>query len=243
MNIPTSPRIDVPRDVQTPVYFIDESGSKGSAGRFFVVAAVKTTDPDFLTRGMMALRQRESIHKELKFSGTTRRSVPFLKQLIDMLHKSGASIGAFVIDKNVHDPFIGQELWEAHAWSTSALIKGMTTRRELATILQDGISTPANVAYGTHIKKKINSHYRTMRVISAVSLDSKTCDGLQLADLVASSIAYARRKAVDLTDVEFSRLATPKAEVARYLARTFDLPNFGDIKTTRVNIKSVYPPK
>lgn len=237
------PRISIPRDVQTPVYFIDESGSKGSGGQFFVMAAVKTTDPDYLTRGMMTIRQRAGVHSELKFRNVTKGSLDLMKQFVELLHASGASLGAFVIDKSIFDPLQDKELWRGHAWTTSRLIKGMTTRRELATLIHDGISTPKNVAYGTFVKKTINDGYRTTRVISAISLDSRTSDGLQLADLVASAIAFERKMVRTRGAEAFLQANSPKAQLARYLSRTFDLPSFDDIKTQRVNIKTVYPPK
>lgn len=199
-----------------------------------MVAAVKTNDPDALTRGMEAIRARRNIRRELKFRELTQGSVGIFKELVDLLVESGGHVGAFVIDKDTFDPFEGKQLWEAHAWVTAALIKGMTTRKELATLLIDGISTPAGIAYGSHLRHQINSRFRNMRVVSAVSLDSKTCDGLQLVDMVASAIAHHRR--AELLGGVPSK--SPKAEVSRYLARALDLDDFADVRSERVNIRT-----
>ena len=231
-------QISVPLGARSSVYFVDESGSKGSGGAHFVVAAVKTSDPDELTRGMEVIRARRNIRKELKFRELTQGSVPVFRELIDLLRDSGSHIGAFVIEKSVFDPFMNKEMWEAHAWVTSGLVKGMTSRRELATLLIDGISTPAGIGYGSHVRTSINKQFGSTRIVSAVSLDSRTCDGLQLADLVASAVAHQRKSVHALGAVGAAGLRTPKAEVARYLARAFDVSDFADIQADKVRIRT-----
>jgi len=234
--------IRVPLDCRSAVYFVDESGSKGSGGNFFVVAALKTNDPDALTRGMESIRARRNIRGELKFRNLTRGSVPFFRELVELAHWSGSNLGAFVIDKATFDPFDGKDVWEAHAWVTAGLVKGMTSRTELATLLLDGISTPSGVAYGSHIRDSVNRRFGATRVVSAVSLDSRTCDGLQLADLVASAIAFQRKTVAGYGQDAARSLNTPKAEIARYLARMFDLDDFSDVQAERVKIRTALPP-
>lgn len=222
---------------------MDESGSKGSGGDFFVVAALKTDEPDFLTRGMESIRAKHGIRKELKFRELTNGSLPIFKELVELVYRSGANIGAFVVDKPSFDPFLGKKLWEAHAWTVAALVKGMTTRRELATLLIDGISTPADVAYGHRIRAMINEAFRSTRVVSAVSLDSRTCDGLQLADMIASAIAH-QRVGCRLSSVEdYLRNSSPKAELSKYVARTFGLADFSDVRSDRVSVRTAQPGK
>jgi hypothetical protein len=203
------------------------------------MAALKTNDPDFLTRGMESLRAKHNVRHELKFSELTRGSISFFQGLIELIHDSGSEIGAAVIDKRLYDPFPDKPLWEAHSWTTAALVKGMTNRRELATLLVDGISTPADVAYGSRLRTSVNERFKSMRVVSAVSLDSRTCDGLQAADMVASAIAHDRKTVNEFGRDHYSRLTTPKAQIAKYLARRFDLGDFEDIRTGKVNIRTI----
>lgn len=235
-------QISVPIGCPSSVYFVDESGSKGSSGDFFVVAGLKTNEPDFLTRGVAAIRQRHQRFGEFKFGNLNKGSEPIFRELIELLHSSGANIGAFVIDKTVHDPFANKEHWEGHAWTVAALVKGLTTRKELATLLVDGVSTPKDVAYGQRIRSDINASFRSTRVVSAISLDSKTSDGLQLADLIASSIAHQRRALQTKTFEEYSQNRTPKTNTALYLARSFGVTTFDDIRTPRVSVRTVQPP-
>ncbi len=233
----------LPLGVQTSVFFVDESGTKGSGGEFFVVAAVKTNDPDALSRGMEDIRQRKSFRREeFKFGDVTQKALPTYKELVELLHDTGCQIGAFVINKRVHDPFNGKEQWEGHSWVTAALIKGMTTRREVVTLLIDGISTPRGVSYGGAIQNKINRDFRCTRVVSATSLDSRTCDGLQVADLVASSIAHQRSALRTQTFEDYAVGNSIKTQLSLYLTRTFGLTTLEDVRTDRVNIRTVVPP-
>lgn len=237
-----APIVKLPYGVRTSAFFIDESGAKGSGGDFFVVATVKTDDPDALSRGMEDIRHRHQFRRsEFKFGDVTSKSMPTYRELVELLYQSGAQLGAFVIDKKVHDPFVGRQQWEGHAWVAAALVKGMTTRRELVSILIDGISVPRGVSYGREIQDKINRHFRCTRVVSALSLDSCTCDGLQVADLVASSIAHQRRALRTQAFEQYASGRSEKTQLSLYLARTFGLTMFADQRTDRVNIKTVTP--
>ncbi|MEW1976957.1 DUF3800 domain-containing protein [Kocuria palustris] len=214
---------------------MDESGSKGSGGEFFVLAAVKTDDPDALARGMMSIRDQYGFKKdEFKFNSVSKKTLPAYKAIIDMLEASGAQIGASVIDKGLHDPFNDRTLWEGHAWVSAALIKGMATRNELLTVLCDGISVPSGVSYGNSVQRMVNGRFQSTRLASVVSLDSCTCDGLQLADMMAGAIHHGRRGHSQVNI---------KAQLGRYVRRAFDLEDFHDQRTSRVNIKTILPRK
>lgn len=65
--------MSLPLAAESAVYFVDEAGSKGTLGKHFVVAAVRTKDPDFLSREIKACRERNNFTKadEIKFSKVT----------------------------------------------------------------------------------------------------------------------------------------------------------------------------
>lgn len=232
--------VRLPLGTVSSTYFVDESGSKGSGGDFFVVGAVKTQSPDVLNRQIQRVRETHQFRKqEFKFGEVTKNSLPMYKELIELLVESEVEIGAFVIDKDIHDPFNGRSTWEGHIWVTAALLKGMTHRRELVTVLVDGISTPQGIAYGAKLQDKINRTFGTKRVVSAVSLDSCTCDGLQLADLIASGIAHQRKTLKEISFDEYIQRRSPKAQLATYMSRALGLPDFGDHDSRRIRIRTV----
>ncbi|WP_172119571.1 DUF3800 domain-containing protein [Actinomyces faecalis] len=231
--------VRLPRHTSAPTFFLDESGSKGSGGRFFVVAAVKVADPDKLLRGIEGVRQARSFRTEFKFSNVTRNALPAYEALADVIAESSATCGAFVVDKAQADPFAtGLPQWKAHNWTSVALVKAMVSRREIATVLTDSISTPDGTSYGAELRAAVNDAFRCMRVATALSLDSLTCDGLQAADLIASAIAHERKAMQDSTIEEFAARKTPKAQLSRYVATRLGLANFNDCRTERVRIRT-----
>lgn len=46
------PLVYLPISTEGVAYFVDEAGSKGTLGKHFVTAAVRTTDPDKLSRAI-----------------------------------------------------------------------------------------------------------------------------------------------------------------------------------------------
>src|SRR5690606_25836304 len=51
-----TPVVSLPRETQSSVFFLDESGSKGSGGEFFVVGGIKTRKPGHIAREVRAVR-------------------------------------------------------------------------------------------------------------------------------------------------------------------------------------------
>ena len=69
--------VNLPLEVQGSVFFVDESGSKGAAGEFFVTSVVKSNDPDALSRAVQAVRDRYNFTSkdELKFKDVTNPDI------------------------------------------------------------------------------------------------------------------------------------------------------------------------
>lgn len=226
----------VPLGYPTAVMYMDESGSKGSGSQFFVVGAVKTRRPGDLNRAIYAVRQKHGFTKEFKFSEVTNGALAVYCELIDTIAASDAHIGAFVIDKARYDPFPDVAVWRAQAQVFAQLVVGLTNRRELVSVLLDGVSTPAGVAVDELVRSNVNQRFKQTSVVSAVSLDSRCTDGLQAADFVASAIGYERHAWAGRTKQPPADRRTPKAKLARHLREAFDLDSFDDVRTDRVNI-------
>jgi hypothetical protein len=117
--------ISVPLRYPTAAIFVDESGSKSTAGgQFFVVAAVKTRHPGRLARAIREVRDRTGYNSELKFSSITRGSLTVYYELITGLEASDATLAACVVQGGVFNPFQqSQEVWKVHAEVTSQLLR------------------------------------------------------------------------------------------------------------------------
>ena len=246
--IEPAPKIHVPMTGRSRVYFVDEAGAKGSAGRLFVVAAVQVTDPDILTRAVQAVRDKHrkqgaytDPHPELKFRKVTKGSLQLMKDVVDAAVTSGARFGMFVVDKDQFDPWRDRPGWEGNLFATDRLIRGMVTRRELAVVLLDQLPVPAGTSYGQLLRTRVNEKLKCMRVAAAVNLDSKSCDGLQVADIVASA-TYHYRSAMHTRDVaEYLQDQSPKAQLARHVAAALGIGVFDDVNADLVTIQTAFP--
>jgi len=228
---------DRPIKPQTAQFFVDESGSKGSGGRFFVVSAIKTRNPGALIRQVDALRDAYRFRSEFKYSGINAGSVAFYREVIRVLASSDAHLSAYVVDKNVNTEAVAGASWDAHIRDVTRLIVGSTNKNELTSVALDIISFPKNVAVDDAIKLEVNKKLGSLSVVSCLCLDSRTTTGLQLADLVAGAIAFDRKQPITGTPPP----ASPKAQVARHLAERFNLADFRDQRTQRVNILTARP--
>lgn len=238
--MPKPPRITLPLDTEGAVYFIDEAGSKGTQGDYFVTAAVRTSDPDRLSRSIKAVRDRHGFTKaeELKFSDVTKHSHPILAEAFREAVNGGCTFGAFVLDKRHFDPWSQKAQWQGHLFATDRLLRGLLTRREVAVPLLDHIDVPDGVSYGASLVSSLNSRFGNKRLTAAVSLDSRTCSGLQVADLLASSVFYARKQTEGLGLEGFLALSTPKARLARDIASCLGSSHFSDCRTDVLHIET-----
>lgn len=228
-------RVVVPPKYPTAAMFIDESGSKGSGNRFFVTAMVKVRRPGDLSRSIQAVRDRYRFRSEFKFGDLTKGALNAYKDVVDVLAESDARIAAFVVDKQIYDPFPEGEAWQAHAWAAAQLIIGNTNRRELVGVLLDGISTPTGVALDEEVRRTVNRRFKATSVVTSVCLDSKTSDGLQMADLVASAVAHERHNGRS-GQTRGDGKESPKTQLSKYVRRAFDLDGFDDCRTQKVSI-------
>lgn len=233
-------KIMLPLETHGSVYFVDEAGSKGTAGEFFVTAAVKTRNPDAISRIVQSVRDRYGFtsKSELKFKDVTKFSLPILATVVEEVASIGTTFGAFVLDKRHFDPWANKEQWKGHLMATERLLRGMATRQEVCTALLDHISVPNGISYGDELLTSINNRFGNKRFTSAVSLDSRTCYGLQVADLIASAVFF-HRKSVEEHGLEgFARLTSPKASLSRRIAEILELPTFEDGVSPLANIQT-----
>ncbi len=237
------PLSSVARNHPSSVIYVDESGSKGSGGQFFVLGAIKTRKPGSLAREIEAVRDHHRFRDEFKFSEINQRSVGLYRDIIDVMAASDVHLKAFVIDKRTRDPFEGVPLWSAQAKVVSQLIVGSLNKYEIATVLLDSVSTPKGVAVDDMVRDMVNERFDCTSVVSALSLDSRSTPGLQLADLVASAVAFDRKTRGAMGKSQTPAAASPKAQVVRLLTTAFGLPDLGDVRKGRASILTSRPPR
>lgn len=239
-NLALPPQIFLPLTAEGVVYFVDEAGSKGTLGKHFVTGAVRTTDPDKLSRVIKACRDRNRFTKadELKFSKVTKRSEPVLAEIFAEAVAAGCTFGAFVLDKRHFDPWSNREQWQGHLFATDRLLRGLITRREASVVMMDHIDVPEGISYGDALMDSLNQRFRNRRVVAAVSLDSRTCSALQIADLLASAVFHARKKVEENGLEKFLADKTPKARLAKEIAQILGEVYFEDCRTELLKLQT-----
>ncbi len=223
----------VPPKYPCATIFVDESSNRASSGSFFVVGAIKLRNPGKLMREVEDIRDKYGFAEEFKFSGITRGKITTFYKVIDALEASDAHIAACVVDRSKNsNPFkCGDPEWEVHARVAAKLLVGVLNPRELASAILDKRTTPVGTAFDDTVRRMVNQRLKATGLVSAVCADSKSTDGLQLADLVAGAVAHQRRAD--------SSPNSNKGKVAARLTAAFGVESFGsDVRTERVNVQS-----
>jgi hypothetical protein len=235
-SVPTVDAVHVPPKYPTALIYVDESAVKASAGRFFVVGAVKVRRPGKLMRAVRDIRDRHDFRDEFKFNKISRGKFPIFCELIDVLEQSDAHIAACVVDRSQGvDPFTGNSAeWLVHARITAKLLVGILNRRELASVLLDEISTPKGCAFDDTVRDMVNRRMRATSMVTAACVDSACNDGVQLADLVAGAVAHQRGQGNGTANP-----TSHKGKVAARLAAAFGVSSFDDVRNDRVNVATL----
>ncbi|MEP6479276.1 MAG: DUF3800 domain-containing protein [Rhodoglobus sp.] len=234
--------IRVPSGYPTATVFIDESGSRASGSRFFVMGAITTRTPGLLARSLHAVRDKTGFNHEFKFSEITSGSLAAYYAAVDAIADSEAHIIASVVNRDQYDPFPGTGAVEAHANVAAQLLVGCINRRELVSVVLDLVSTPEGVSLDELVKDQVNRRFRNTSVVSAICADSKAMDLLQMADLVAGAIAFERRREAGENRKVGSNPNSPKAKVATRLLAGLQITSAVDQRTDRINIATLRTP-
>lgn len=220
--------ITVTPDTPVATMFIDESGAKHSGAGLFVIGMVKVRNVGLFLRGIRDLRDEYGFYRELKFSEINDGTVRMYADLIEYLAESPVRIGASVYDANTgFAP--ATPTWQVQARMTAKLVVGNTNRGEVVNVLLDLVQTPRGESAAASVREIARRRIGSACILEAYDLDSRSTDGLQMADLVASAVSYGRR-------YTGKGEQQAKARVASRFRRAFGLDNFSDIQRGKVNI-------
>ena len=227
----------LPDGVPISSIFIDESGARNSSGGFFVVGFVKLRDPAGMEREIRHIRQLHKYHDEIHFADIRAHNVNFYFDVVEALAAADVRVGGSVYD-STSSFNMKRETWEQQANMAALLVKGNINQGELVNVFLDLVQTPKGKSAAQVVKNEVNRSLGSRCVLEAYDLDSQASDSIQLADLVASSIAYERRHPA----MDQGNRRTPKARVAARLRRALELDSFADVQEGKVNIVTVANP-
>lgn len=230
--------VEVPQDYPASLIYVDESGTAGN-GRFFVVGALKVRKHGELMRSVRSVRDRYDFHKEFHFTTVTRAGLPMYLELVDLLADADVNLAATVVDRTHYDPGArSRDRWRIQADVTSRLLCGCINKRELVSVLLDQVSTPVGVAFEDEVRKQVNRRLKNMSVVTAACLNSSASDGLQLADILASAVAFDHRRRSGVS----GKVNSHKARVVTRVLEAFGVSEMMG-RSERVNVLLLGPPR
>ena len=227
-------QVAVPRGYPTSTIYVDDSGTRASGSRCFVLGAGKIRAHGALMREVHHIRDAHSFEGEFKFHQITEGTRGIYYEVIDAIEASDLHVAACIVDASIFDPFsAGQPTWRVHATVLGQLLIGCINRVELVSVLMDTISTPRSIALDDVVRGEVNHRLKSTAVVSAACLDSRTCDGLQIADLIAGAVALEHRRSVGLE----GNYHSPKSKVADRLKAALGT-DFRPGRSDRVNVQT-----
>lgn len=174
--------------------FLDETGAI-SKDRFFGVGLLKCKEPARLLRRVQKARDQLHWYKELKFSDVTGRSLDVYRRVVDLsLDHGDVEFFCFLADRQQADPVkrFGSH-WDAYGKLAEQLVVAAMHPDELVSIMADNYSTPDHVLFEEDLRSAVNRRLQRLAVVSVCRLDSRASDGLQVADLFTSAVAFEFR--------------------------------------------------
>jgi hypothetical protein len=193
--------------------FLDETGAI-SRDRFFGVGLVKSSEPSRVLRRIQKLRDKEHWYKEIKFSELTNDSLPLYQKVVDeSLASHDIEFFCFVADRQKADPIerFGSG-WDAYSKLAEQLVVATLRSAELMSLMADNYSTPDAILFEEELRMRVNKRLQRLGLVSVCRLDSQSCDGLQIADLLTSAIAFEFR-----ADAGLASHKSPKGRLAKYV--------------------------
>lgn len=187
------------RDHPCATVFLDETGAI-ARDRIFAIGLLKVAEPATLLRAVQKWRDRRHWYNEIKYYDVTRGSLDLYREVVDIsLGAAGVQFYCFVADRDVADPVtrFGTQ-WDAYEKMAEQMVTASIKPGELLTVLADNYSTPDEVLFEQTLRANINRRLRRLAVVSVCRLDSKSSDGLQVADLLTSACALEFRIAAGL---------------------------------------------
>ena len=222
----------LPATHPTAVAFLDESGSI-SHDRFFSVGCLIVPEPSTVLRRIQKLRDVHHWYSEMKWVDVTETSYPLYRDVIEHVSRSDARYACFVADRDSADPVARfGDAWRAYEKLAAQLLIGAARPGELVSVLADNYSTPDDVVFEVDVRQEVNQRLGKLVLVSVCRLDSRSCDGLQLVDMLTGAITFEYRQAAGLAG---SRSA--KAKLAADLRRLYGVQSvLGGIKNSKLNI-------
>jgi hypothetical protein len=221
--------------------YVDESGIANQSPYLAVGALVFRRDHGLVTNEVLAFRDKSGWRKEGHFVDVARDTAYLYREVVNIVAQSDGRFVCLVIDKSVWDPFGAQrEAWKTHAQLTIQLLNAVIGKgHPILSVAVDHITTPAAVNYEGYIATAVNRTQNYLAVAGVNRLDSRSCVGLQQADILTGAVAHQYRQKCDAS----AKAGSPKGLVAAHVAQTWNLTTLVRAASPRFKVVEVRLPK
>lgn len=228
----TGPMIGLPVGHPTAVAFLDETGSI-SHDRFFAVGCLILPEPSVVLRAIQKLRDVHHWYEEMKWVEVTETSYPLYRDVLELVCAADTRFSCFVADRASADPVARfGDAWLAYEKLAAQLLIGAARPGELVSVLADNYSTPDGVVFEVDVRREVNERLGKLVLVSVCRLDSRSCDGLQLVDILTGAVTFEYRQLAGLAGTR-----SAKAKLAADLRRFLGVPSVvGRVKNAKLNV-------
>ena len=226
-------KIQLRRDHAAAAAFLDETGAIAQ-DRFFAVGCLVVPQPNDIFRRVQKLRDKIHWYDEIKWVDLTMTSLPFYTELVGAVVDSNSRFSCFVADRDVADPVarFKQDAWLAYEKLATQLLIGTSKPYELVSVMADNYSTPDSVDLEKQLRDEVNRRLKCLQAVTVSRLDSRSCDGLQLVDVLTGAVAFEHRQNAGLAGTK-----SAKARLAEYVRQVYDVETtLEGCKTGKLNV-------
>jgi hypothetical protein len=222
---------------RTSFAFFDETGVLPAAHeRFFAVGMLKCTEPAHIQRPIQAMRTREHLWDEMKWSLTTKNFLPVYQEALEAFFVcQDAHFSCFIADKTLYDPIARfGDHWTAYERLATQLLVGNIAPDENVVVLADEISTPAHVTFEENLRDLVDRRLDRRAIFGVCRMRSTGVDVFQVLDLLLGAVQYEYRLAAGEVG---GNPKNARARLLRHIQTKFGIATFlTGPRTTRLNV-------
>ena len=230
---------DLPIFHRTAHVFVDESGTAQQSPILAMGALKFRHGHGLVTNAIETFRNQADWRAEAHFVNATRVRAHLYREIVDILARSDATFRCIVLDTRDRDPFASDRAaWKVHAQLAISLLVDATAPGEIISATLDHISVPIEVNYESYVRTAVNRQLGRMGAATVCRMDSRTCAGLQLADIMTGAVAHQYRQSVG---DDSAKAGSPKGQVAAHVAKRFNLETLCNAQTPRFFVTELKP--
>jgi hypothetical protein len=221
--------------------YVDESGVANQSRYFALGALVFRRDHGLVTNEIAVLRDQAEWRKEAHFVEVNRTTAHLYRAAVDIVAKSDGRFVCAVVDKDEWNPLASRrDSWKTHAQLTIQLLGAVVGKgHPILSVLIDHLTTPAAVNYEGYVATAVNRTQGYLAIAGVNRMDSRSCIGLQLADILTGAVAHQYRQDKDPT----ARAGSPKGQVAAHVAQAWNLSTLVGAGSPRFKVVELSKPR